>query len=124
MKSFSNIDLNKPQEKINKLEDEIKQELEKLGYDVVTNIGNTDYKISVAVYDKERDKYLLGIECDYTAFESSDSLVERDVYHPAFLKSRGWDILRIYSRDWWLHKGKVIAQIQKMVEKNKLKLQK
>ena len=124
LKSFSNIDLNKPQEKINKLEDEIKQELEKLGYDVVTNIGNTDYKISVAVYDKERDKYLLGIECDYTAFESSDSLVERDVYHPAFLKSRGWDILRIYSRDWWLHKGKVIAQIQKMVEKNKLKLQK
>lgn len=102
-------------------EGEIKSSLEQAGYTVETNIGNTDYKISLAIYDKELDKYLVGIECDYSAYYSSDSLLERDVYHPAFLKSRGWDLLRVYSRDWWLHKGKVIAQITKIADKNRAK---
>ena len=102
-------------------ENEIKSSLEEAGYTVETNIGNTDYKISLAIYDKELDKYLIGIECDYSAYNSSDSLLERDVYHPAFLKSRGWDILRVYSRDWWLHKGKVVAQITKIADKNRAK---
>lgn len=102
-------------------ENEIKASLEAEGYNVVTNIGNTDYKISLAIYDRDLDKYLMGIECDCTAFNSSDSLLERDVYHPAFLKSRGWDILRVYSRDWWLHKNKVVAQIAKIAEKNRAK---
>jgi len=102
-------------------EDELKSSLENAGYVVESNIGNTDYKISLAIYDKELDKYLVGIECDYSAYNSSDSLLERDVYHPAFLKSRGWDILRVYSRDWWLHKGKVVAQIAKIADKNRAK---
>ncbi len=102
-------------------EGEIKKELEKLGYNVATNIGNTDYKISLAIYDKDLDRYLIGIECDYTAYQSSDSLIERDVYHPAFLKSRGWELLRVYSRDWWLHKGKVLAQITKIAERTRAK---
>ena len=105
----------------NVFENEIKFELEKLGYTVETNIGNTDYKISLAIYDKDLDKYLVGIECDYTAYQSSDSLIERDVYHPAFLKSRGWEMVRVFSRDWWLHKGKVLALITKLAEKNKQK---
>lgn len=105
----------------NAFEDDIKRALEQMGYSVATNIGNTDYKISLAIYDKELDKYLVGIECDYTAFGSSDSLLERDVYHPAFLKSRGWDMIRVYCRDWWLHKNKVLAQITKIAEKNRTK---
>ncbi len=102
-------------------ENEIKVELEKLGYNVATNIGNTDYKISLAIYDKDIDRYLVGIECDYTAYQSSDSLIERDVYHPAFLKSRGWEMVRVFSRDWWLHKSKVLALITKIAEKTRLK---
>lgn len=119
--SFNTVETTKQETKNIAFESEIKSELEKLGYTVATNIGNTDYKISLAIYDKEVDRYLVGIECDYTAYESSDSLVERDVYHPAFLKSRGWDLIRIYSRDWWLHKSKVLALLTKTAEKNRAK---
>ncbi len=107
---------------VNNLEQKIKTELEKLGYKVNTNLGNADYKISLGIYDKSLDCYLVGVECDYTAYHSSDSLLERDVYRPTFLRARGWDIIRVWSRDWWLNKTKVINLIVKVAEKNKAKI--
>ena len=106
----------------NKLEQYIKEELTKLGFMVETNLGNTDYKISLAIYDKSLDRYLLGIECDYSAYKSSDSILERDVYRNKFLESRGWKIMRVWSRDWWLNKTKVINNIVKVINANKKKL--
>ena len=103
----------------NKLEKYIKEELTRLGYDVETNLGSTDYKLSLAVYDKSLDRYLLGIECDYAAYKSSDSILERDVYRNKFLASRGWKILRVWSRDWWLNKSKVINNIVKEINASK-----
>ncbi len=108
---------------LNQLENEIKDELVKLGYSVETNLGNTNYKISLAIYDKELDRYLLGLECDYMAYKSSDSILERDVYRNKFLESRGWTIMRIWSRDWWMNKDKVINNIVKAINLNKKKLQ-
>ena len=109
---------------LNQIEDEIKEELVKLGYDVETNLGNTNYKLSLAVYDKKLDRYLLGIECDYAAYKSSDSILERDVYRNKFLESRGWNIMRVWSRDWWLNKDKVINNIVKQINANKKKFTK
>ena len=108
---------------LNQLENDIKDELVKLGYSVETNLGNTNYKISLAIYDKELDRYLLGLECDYMAYKSSDSILERDVYRNKFLESRGWTIMRIWSRDWWMNKDKVINNIVKAINLNKKKLQ-
>ena len=110
-------------EVLNQLEYEIKEALVKLGYSVETNLGNTDYKLSLAVYDKTKDRYLLGIECDYAAFKSSDSILERDVYRNKFLESRGWSIMRVWSRDWWMNKEKVINSIVKAINANKKKLE-
>ena len=41
------------------------------------------------------------------------------MFRPTFLKSRGWDIMRIWSRDWWLHKIKTLNLIVKTIEKNR-----
>lgn len=108
---------------LNNLENQIKAELVKLGYEVETNLGNTKYKISLAVYDKKLDKYLLGIECDYAAHNSSDSILERDVYRNKFLSSRGWKIIRVWSRDWWLNKARVVSNIVKEIAASKKKLE-
>lgn len=108
---------------VNQLEEDIKEELVKLGYDVETNLSNTNYKLSLAVYDKKLDRYLLGIECDYAAYKSSDSILERDVYHNKFLESRGWSIMRVWSRDWWLNKDRVINNIVKAINANKKKFE-
>ncbi len=100
-----------------KMASEIEKLLEEEGYKVERNIGNADYKLPLAIYNKRKDKYILGIEFDYSAKDSSESVLERDVYHPTFMQSRGWNIYRVWSRDWWLNKNKVINAIKKEIDK-------
>ncbi len=104
------------------LEEQIQKKLGKLGYNAEVNLGNSDSKISVAVYDKGTDRYLVGIETDQTAINSSASVVERDVYRNEFLKSRGWKVIRVWSRDWWHNYKGVTSQIVKEIEKQKKNL--
>ena len=99
------------------IENQIASKLNKLGYKTEINLGNSNSKISVAVYDRKKDKYLLGIETDQTVIESSPSALERDVYRNEFLKSRGWKIYRVWSRDWWHNSTQVINNIVKEIEK-------
>ncbi len=106
----------------NVLEQQVKEALEKEGFKVDTEIGNADYKISLGIYDKKSDRYLLGLETDYTAYHSSPSPMERDVYRPTFLRSRGWTIMRLWSRDWWMNKQKIISHIKRLAEANLQKI--
>jgi len=99
---------------------EIKTALEKMGYTVDANLGNNSYKISLAIYDKKLDRFLVGIEFDDTAYHSSSSVIERDVFRSAFMESRGWTILRIWSRDYWLNPEKVISRIDKAAKQGAL----
>ena len=98
---------------------QIKEQLEKLGYEVDINLGNTDYKLSLGIYDREIGSYVLGVECDYQAFHSSPSVLERDVYRFKFLESKGWVIVRVWSRDWWLSRTKVLNDLVTVIERQK-----
>lgn len=106
------------------IEEQIATKLQKLGYKTEVNLGNSNSKISVAVYDKRRDKYLLGIETDQTVINSSDSALERDVFRNEFLKARGWKTFRVWSRDWWHNSTHVMNAIVKEIEKQIKALQK
>ncbi len=101
------------------VEVQMKERLEKLGYKVDTGLGNKNNRISLAVYDPDSDKYLVGVELDTDAFRESDSCLERDVYKPRFLEARGWTLIRVWCRDWWLYPNKVIKNIINHAEKNK-----
>ena len=59
---LSSFDI-KPKEddEVGAYEEQIKAELEKLGYTVDTNLGNTDYKLSLGIYDHEYGQICLGI---------------------------------------------------------------
>ena len=120
----SNVTLNENTEEYNKntIEEQIATELKKEGYNVVTNIGNSIYKISLGIYDKNTDHYLVGVECDYSAHNNSISPLESDVLRPIFLQSRGWNIVRVWSRDWWLNKNKVINKIVEIAERERSKV--
>ncbi len=97
--------------------------MEKLGYKTDINLGNSNSKISVAIYDKKKDRYVLGIETDKEVTESSSSTIERDVFRHEFLKSKGWKVMRVWSRDWWHNSNQVISSIVKEVEKQKKTLE-
>lgn len=99
------------------IENQIAEKLNKLGYKTDLNLGNSNSKISIAVYDKKKDKYLLGIETDEEVTKSSNSVLERDVFRNQFLKSKGWKVMRVWSRDWWHNPTAVISSIVKEIEK-------
>ncbi len=101
------------------IELQMKERLEKLGYKVDTGLGNENNRISLAIYDKDTDRYLVGVELDTDAFKESKSCLERDVYKPRFLEARGWTLVRVWCRDWWLYPTKVIKNIITLAEKNK-----
>jgi very-short-patch-repair endonuclease len=84
-------------------------------------LGNRNNRISLAVYDEKTDRYLVGVILDKDAYGSSDSTMERDVYKPLFLESRGWSLIRVWSRDWWLYPQKVIKTIVDAAEANRAK---
>jgi KaiC/GvpD/RAD55 family RecA-like ATPase len=104
---------------VESVEEQIKEKLTKLGYKVDTDLGNINSRISLAIYDEKKDRYLVGIELDKDAFASSDSCMERDVYKPKFLTAKGWTLLRVWCRDWWLYPQRVIKSIVAAAEKNK-----
>lgn len=98
-----------------KMVGELEEKLKEEGYCVERNVGDAGNKLPLAVYDEKDDKYLIGIEFDYSVADGSDSILERDVYHPSFMESRGWNIYRVWSRDWWLNKSKVVNAIKKEI---------
>ena len=101
------------------VEEEIKAKLEKAGYTVHTGLGNRNNRISLAIYDDKLDRYLLGIEIDLNVYPGSSSAMERDVYKPKFLEARGWSIMRVWCRDWWLSPQRVIKNITAAADKNR-----
>ena len=71
----------------------IRNELQKLGYQVDYRIGQSDYKIDLAVvhpYGSRR--YILAIETNGPSFYSAKSALERDVERQELLESKGWHV--------------------------------
>lgn len=94
------------------VEKQIADKLTKLGYTVDTDLGEG---IAVAVYDKKTDKYVLGIQTDKSVFDGRTPL-ERDVFSCRFLEQKGWNIMRVWSRDWWHNAPDVVRAIIKRLD--------
>jgi len=97
-------------------EEEVYDQLTARGYIVDTQVGVSGYRIDMAIYDPQRSKYILGIECDGAAYHSSKSARERDIFRQKYLESRGWKILRIWSRDWWENSTGEIDKIAAVIQ--------
>ena len=50
-------------------------------------------------------------QVDSDLFDEEHSALERDVFSAKFLSSRGWRIMRVWSRDWWHDSKGVISAI-------------
>lgn len=93
------------------VERQIAAKLTELGYTVETDVGFGKNRVSVAVYDKKSDRYVLGLQVDKMLFDSGETALERDVFGCNFLEQKGWRIMRVWSRDWWHNASDVINDI-------------
>ncbi|WP_026476498.1 AAA domain-containing protein [Alkaliphilus transvaalensis] len=112
----SDIKVNKEMDFDSDFEMEVADALTERGYDVHTQVGVSGYKIDLAIYDEASSRYILGIECDGATYHSSKSARERDIHRQRYLESRGWNIIRIWSRNWWQNPISEIAKIEKKLK--------
>ena len=77
----------------------------------------SEYYKDKIITDAKALKFVLGIETDQTVINSSPSALERDVFRNQFLKSKGWKICRVWSRDWWHNSNQVMSTLVKEIEK-------
>ena len=72
------------------------------GWDVRPQIGVSGFRIDLGVIHPEKPgAYLAGIECDGATYHRSASARDRDKVREQVLRNLGWEILRIWSLDWW-----------------------
>lgn len=87
---------------------------------VEKNIGVGGYIIDLVLLD-ENDNYILAIEPDGKLYEYSKIVRERDYHRKKYLETRGWNVYRLWSYNWFKNKEKELNKIIDVFNKLKQK---
>jgi len=99
------------------LDEDIASEIQKLGYEVVPQVGCSGYKIDIGVIDPVNPGcYLLGVECDGITYRSSNSARDRNRLREQVLKGLGWRIHRIWSPSWVARRDSEVKRLKEALE--------
>lgn len=83
-------------------EEAVATQLQRYGWTVVPQVGISGYRIDLGIRHPDlAGAYLAGVECDGAAYHSSATARDRDKVREQVLRGLGWDILRVWSTDWW-----------------------
>ena len=94
------------------LVEQIATKLRERGYEVNTQVGSSGFRIDIAVVDPaDRGKYMLGIICDGDGYYRLKTARDREIVQPAVLKMLGWDLMHVWSLDWFMHPEAVLKSI-------------
>ena len=99
------------------IDEDVANEIKKLGYDIVLEVGCSGYKIDIGVVDPvNKGHYLLGVECDGYTYKSSSSARDRDRLREQVLRQLGWRIHRIWAPAWVARRDSEIRRLKEAIE--------
>lgn len=82
--------------------DSICEVLHQHGYKTEKFVGKSEYRIDIGVIDNDNpEKYLLGILLDGKGYSTAKTTRDREIAQISVLNGLGWNILRVWSVDWW-----------------------
>lgn len=107
-------------------EEQVARSLSKKGWHVVTQVGVSSFRIDLGVVDPDAPgRFLAGIECDGATYHRSATARDRDMLREQVLRGLGWEILRIWSTDWWINPvgtaEKVHARLEEILAESRAK---
>ncbi|MCM3631153.1 DUF3320 domain-containing protein [Paenibacillus glycanilyticus] len=95
-------------------------ELKALGYETEQQVGASGYRIDVGVLDPvNKGQYVLGILLDGPMYRDAGAARDRDILREQVLGQLGWNLVRVWSPEWWENKGNVIRQIVDAIQNAK-----
>lgn len=94
------------------------------GWQVHTQIGASSFRVDLGVVHPDfAGRYLAGVECDGATYHRSTTARDRDKLREQVLRGLGWEIVRIWSTDWWVNPGgtleRVHAALTDLLEKDR-----
>lgn len=96
----------------------IARELLDRGYGVHFDVGSSEFKVDIAVFDPEnRGRYLLGILGDGDSYRASLNTRDREYARPDVLGRLGWRLVHVWSVEWHYQREKVMAKIIDALER-------
>ncbi|MDD7423944.1 MAG: AAA domain-containing protein [Candidatus Methanomethylophilaceae archaeon] len=94
--------------------DRVYDALVKHGFDVERNVGIGGYSMDLAI--RRGGRYVLGIECDGRLYHSDMNIRERDYHRRKYLESRGWNVYRVWSPNWWKNPSAEVEKIARIID--------
>ncbi len=98
------------------LEDDVYRALTAEGLGLQRWVGCSGYRIDLAVEDPDRPgSFLLGIECDGASYRSGRTARDRERTRESVLRGLGWNLHRIWSRDWITDPHGEVEKVKKLL---------
>lgn len=98
----------------------IAAEVRKMGYVADTHIGRSNFKVDIAISTADdKDTYLLGILCDGRNYYDTKTERDREITQPGVLRGLGWNLMRIWTVDWFMKREQCLEQIKNQLEELK-----
>ena len=96
---------------------ELAQFLSDNGYDTHFGIGNSEFKVDVAVVDpRNPSEYILGILNDGESYRNSENTRDREYARADVLRRLGWEIMHVWSLDWYFDRTRTERSILSRLE--------
>ena len=96
---------------------EVAERLRQRGWQVATQIGVSGFRIDLGVVDPDLPTtFLAGVECDGATYHRSATARDRDRLRQAVLEGLGWNVIRIWSTDWWTNSTREAGRVDGMLQ--------
>lgn len=94
------------------------------GWELHTQVGVSAFRVDLAVVHPDaKGVYLSGIECDGATYHRAATARDRDKLREQVLRGLGWEILRVWSTDWWIDAAgtleKIDTDLRRLLEKSR-----
>lgn len=96
----------------------LRDRMEADGFEVDLRVGVSGWRVNLGVRHPERKgDYLCGIELDGESYYEAPGARDRDVQRQAILEAKGWDVLRLWSIDFFHDPESEYARIRHDIDK-------
>lgn len=86
--------------------------IENAGFQYVTMVGHSDFHVDIAVVDPTNpSRYMMGILLDGDGYRQTKNTRDREIAQIGVLKNLGWNLLRVWTIDWWDNRDKELNMI-------------
>jgi very-short-patch-repair endonuclease len=96
----------------NDFEEAIIEGLRELNFECVPQVGVANFFLDIGIRDpNSKQEFIAAVECDGASYHSSKSARDRDRLRQEILENLGWNIIRIWSTDWFRDPASELARV-------------